>query len=130
LASVVTCGGGQGLADALAGHPGLAGALVLARRQFHDQLAAQPGADVLDLAHDPVALGVDVELGDLAAGVAHLERVRTGGKLRTAQLAAVLRCGDRDRATGGVLVAGVGGAAAREGTAGEHRAGREEGGGT
>ena len=41
----------------------------------------RPGHDVLHLAHHPVARGVDVELGDLRALVAHRERHGAGGRL-------------------------------------------------
>ena len=50
----------------------------------------RPGADVLDLAHDPVAGAVEVELGDLGAGVVDRERDLAGGRLGRADLAGVV----------------------------------------
>ena len=90
-------GHGQRVADAVADHPRLAGGLVLAGRQLDEQLAAEPGGDVLDLGHDPVALGVDVELGDLAAAVGHLELVGAGLELGGVDVAGVVGGGDGDR---------------------------------
>ena len=51
------------------------------------ELALQPGGDVLHLAHHPLALAVDVELGDLGAVVGDDEGVRAGSAFGARQLA-------------------------------------------
>jgi hypothetical protein len=119
-------GDGQVAADAVADHARLADRLVLAGRELHDQVALEAGADVLDLAHHAVALGVHVELSDLAATVGDRERAGPGLHVPAAQVAAVVGSLHRDR-TGGVTGRGrrsVLGTAGERGQQ-EYGAGRE-----
>ena len=98
--------------------PGLQAASYVAGRQLDDELAGQAGGDVLDLAHDPVAGGVDVELGDLAAVVGHRERAVPGRQLLAATSHVGVGGGDRDRrraAAAEPLGRGVGAAAGGQG---------------
>ena len=86
----------------VADHARLAGGLV--RRpagSSTEQLAARARGDVLDLADDPVAVAVDVELGDLAAVVGHAGTwcVPAGARV-VADVAGVVGGGDGD-AVGG-----------------------------
>ena len=115
----------EGVADALADHPGLAGGDVAAGSGVDHEVAGQSGADVLDLADDaqPV-LAVQVELGDLGTVVLHLEGQVAGADLGARDVAAVVGRRHADRAVGiGRGVVGLG-----ETTAGgqHERCGRTE----
>ena len=123
-----SCGGlagdGQRRADAVADHAGLAGRLVLAGGELDEQLAGEAGGDVLDLGHDLVALAVDVELGDLAAVVGHLEPVRcrpASSVASTSQASSVAETGDGVGRRAAAVVAGPAGGGVRtaSATAGE-----------
>src|SRR3954468_151435 len=105
----------QRRADAVADHARLAGGLVVTGRQLDPQLAGDAGSDVLDLVHHPVAIGVDEELGDLAAGVGDGELVHAGLQLAGGDVAAVVGGGHRDVVGGGLRAARGGGVAASAG---------------
>ena len=98
---LVGLGDGEVGADALAGHPRLAGGDVLAGRRVHDELAGQLGADVLDLGDDaePV-LAEQVELGDLRAGVGDVEGQGAGRSLGRREVARGVRGADGQGARG------------------------------
>ena len=112
-----------------ADHPRLAGGDVLPRLDVRDEAAAQRRADVLDLRHDPLAVGgEEVELGDLGAVVAHLEGHRARGGLDGREVAGLGGGGDLH----GARVAGRRGVTARvlgaghEGGHGQGEAGQGE----
>ncbi len=84
-------------ADAVADHARLACRLVgTGFAELHDQLALQPGGDVLHLTHHPLSLAVDVELGDLGAVVGDDESVGTGCAFGARQVACGVGRGDGD----------------------------------
>jgi hypothetical protein len=113
-------------ADAVTDHPGAARRLVGAGLgQLDDQLALQPGGDVLHLAHHPVALAVDVELGDLVAAVGDDEGAGPGRRLGARQLA--LAVGGLDGDVAGGSAPGVVGALVLGLAAGQRDAGQQGG---
>ena len=70
-------GHGERGADPVADHARLAGRVVRAGPDLHDEVAGEAGADVLDLGDDPQpVLAQQVELGDVVAAVGDLERER------------------------------------------------------
>jgi hypothetical protein len=114
---------GELAADAVALHAGLARGLELARLgDLDDQPPGEAGTDVLHLAEDPVALGEQVELGDLGALVGDLERHVAGVRGGAGDLAGVVGGLDGDRSVG----AGGRGLVAARG--GEQQQGAEGGG--
>ncbi len=76
--------------------PGLARHLVGAGAEVDGEVAAGAGADVLDLAHDLVALAVDVDLGDVAALVGDGEGRGAAGQVGPGDLARRVGGGDGD----------------------------------
>jgi hypothetical protein len=111
------------LADAVADHAGLARALVRPLGQVDDEVAGQSRPHVLDLAHDAVALGVHIELGDLGARVGDLEGGRPGIELRGRDVARGVGGLDGD---GAVARLGLLGAGGEQGQGRDGEAGREE----
>ena len=74
--------------------------------ELNDQLALQPGGDVLHLTHHPLALAVHIELGDLVAVVGDHERVGTGRTFGAGQLARAVRRVDGDLGRGALARVG------------------------
>src|SRR5665811_2535792 len=67
-------------------------ALVRALAQIDNQFAREARANVLDLAHDAIALGIDVELGGLGSAIRDLECRRACFKLGLTDLACAVGC--------------------------------------
>ena len=82
---------GEGGTNAIAHHAWLAGGEVAAGSSLHDQVAADAGADVLDLADDAQAvIGQQVELGHFRTVVGDLEHQVAAGRRCSAHLTGIV----------------------------------------